>query len=279
MEKILLSNGITMPSIGFGTYRVTDHADGVKVISDAIKAGYRLLDTASMYRNEEEVGIAIKESGMGRDELFITSKVANTDRGYDATLRAFDLSLRLLQLDYLDLYLIHWPADASKDPDWKGTNRDTWKAMERLYNEGLIKAIGVSNFMLRHLAALVEPARILPMVNQIEYHPGWMQPDVVEWCRQHNVTVEGWSPLGRTRLLENPLLMDIADRYGKSVAQICLRWAVQNGVVPLPKSVSPERMKSNLDIFGFTISDSDMNLIDSMPPTGESGLMPETIEF
>ena len=279
IENIKMNNGVEIPCIGYGTYKVSVDKDGVQVVKDAIEAGYRLLDTAAMYNNEEQVGKAIIESGISRKDIFLTSKVANPDRGYDSTLRAFDRSLRLLEVDYLDLYLVHWPADKAHFADWKKINSDTWRALERLLNEGRVKAIGVSNFMPEHLDALAETARDLPMVNQIEFHPGWMQPEVLEWCRRNNVVVEGWSPLGRTRVLEDPLLVGIALRYGKSVAQICLRWAVQHGVVPLPKSVSPERMKSNLDIFDFSLTDADMRLIDSMPPTGESGLTPDSIDF
>ena len=279
IENIKMNNGLEIPCIGYGTYKVSVDKDGVQVVKDAIEAGYRLLDTAAMYNNEEEVGKAIIESGIPRKDIFLTSKVANPDRGYDSTLRAFDRSLRLLEVDYLDLYLVHWPADKARFADWKKINSDTWRALERLLNEGRVKAIGVSNFMPEHLDALIETARDLPMVNQIEFHPGWMQPEVLEWCRRNNVVVEGWSPLGRTRVLEDPLLVGIARRYGKSVAQICLRWAVQHGVVPLPKSVSPERMKSNLDIFDFSLTVADMRLIDSMPPTGESGLTPDSIDF
>ena len=279
IENIKMNNGVEIPCIGYGTYKVSVDKDGVQVVKDAIEAGYRLLDTAAMYNNEEEVGKAIIESGIPRKDIFLTSKVANPDRGYDSTLRAFDRSLRLLEVDYLDLYLIHWPADKARFADWKKINSDTWRALERLLNEGRVKAIGVSNFMPEHLDALVETARELPMVNQIEFHPGWMQPEVLEWCRRNNVVVEGWSPLGRTRVLEDPLLVGIARRYGKSVAQICLRWAVQHRVVPLPKSVSPERMKSNLDIFDFSLTAADMRLIDSMPRTGESGLTPDSIDF
>ena len=279
IENVKLSNGLEIPCIGYGTYKVSEGHSGEQVVKDALGVGYRLLDTAAMYKNEEEVGKAIIESGLPRREIFVTSKVANPDRGYDSTLRAFDRSLRLLEMDYLDLYLIHWPADKARFADWKKINSDTWRALERLLYEGRVKSIGVSNFMPEHLDALADTARVLPMVNQIEFHPGWMQPEVLEWCKRRNVVVEGWSPLGRTRVLENPLLSEIARRYEKSVAQICLRWAVQHGVVPLPKSVSPERMKSNLDIFDFSLSEADMRLIDSMPPTGESGLMPDSIDF
>ena len=177
IENIKMNNGVQIPCIGYGTYKVSVDKDGVQVVKDAIEAGYRLLDTAAMYNNEEEVGKAIIESGIPRKDIFLTSKVANPDRGYDSTLRAFDRSLRLLEVDYLDLYLIHWPADKAHFANWKKINSDTWRALERLLNEGRVKAIGVSNFMPEHLDALAETARELPMVNQIEFHPGWMQTE------------------------------------------------------------------------------------------------------
>ncbi len=279
MENVILANGIGLPAVGFGSYKVSEGQDGTRVVKDALLAGYRLIDTAAMYKNEEQVGKAIKESVIPRNEILLTSKVANTDRGYDSTLRAFDESLRRLGTDYLDLYLIHWPADKAREKDWRNVNAETWRALERLLKEGRARAIGVSNFMKEHLVALSETADILPMVNQIEFHPGWMQREVYNWCVGYGIVIEGWSPLGRTRVLNDPLLIRIAERYSKSVAQICLRWAVQLGVIPLPKSVNPERMKSNIDIFDFTLSEEDMKLIESMPATGESGLSPDNITF
>ncbi len=268
-----------MPKIGFGTYKTSVDTDGVQVIRDAIACGYRMLDTAAMYGNEKEVGEAIRLSGIDRRELFITTKLDNKDRGYDSALRAFDVSMANLGLDYLDLYLIHWPASETKFPDWKEINSESWRALERLYKEGRVRAIGVSNFLTPHLQALIESATVTPMVNQIEFHPGWMQPETFELCNKLGIAVEGWSPLGRTRVLEDPLLIELAEKYKKSTAQICLRWELQHNVVPIPKSTHPERMRQNLELFDFHLSEEDMKRIDSMPETGASGLLPDTIAF
>lgn len=280
MERFkTLRNGGSIPSIGFGTYKAPDDATGITAIRNAIFIGYRLFDTATLYGNEQALGKAVRESAIPREELFLTTKVANHDRGYDNTLKAFDRSLKLMATDYIDLYLIHWPASKANNPEWRNVNSQTWRAMERLLDEGRVKAIGVSNFMPEHLEALADDSRILPMVNQIEFHPGWMQPDVLSWCRERDVIVEAWSPLGRTRLFDNPLLIKLSEKYGKSVAQICLRWELQHGVIPIPKSLNPERMKENIEIFDFNISEEDMLLIDNMPATGASGLTPDTINF
>ena len=283
MKNIKLRNGIEIPPIGFGSYKIPAESEGTGIIVDALKAGYRLIDTATMYKNEDIVGEGLRRAfGEGiatRDQVTVTTKVANPDRGYDSTMRAFDKSLKELGLDQIDLYLIHWPASEAKEPNWRTINSDTWRALETLYKDGRVRAIGVSNFMPVHLEALSETATILPMVNQIEFHPGFMQRDVLEWCDSHEIVVEGWSPLGRTRVLTNPLLEEIAERLGRSVAQICLRWAVQHSVVPIPKSLHYDRMKENIDIFDFTLSPEEMAAIDSMPQTGESGLNPDTITF
>ncbi|MBD5194950.1 MAG: aldo/keto reductase [Bacteroidales bacterium] len=283
MKNIKLRNGIEIPPIGFGSYKIPAENEGAGIIVDALKAGYRLIDTATMYKNEDLVGEGLRRAfGEGiatRGQVTVTTKVANPDRGYDSTMRAFDKSLKELGLDRIDLYLIHWPASEAKEPNWRNINSDTWRALETLYKDGRVRAIGVSNFMPVHLEALSETATILPMVNQIEFHPGFMQRDVLEWCDSHEIVVEGWSPLGRTRVLTNPLLEEIAERLGRSVAQICLRWAVQHSVVPIPKSLHYDRMKENIDIFDFSLSPEDMAAIDSMPRTGESGLNPDTITF
>ena len=283
MKNIKLRNGFEIPPIGFGSYKIPAENEGAGIIVDALKAGYRLIDTATMYKNEDLVGEGLRRAfGEGiatRGQVTVTTKVANPDRGYDSTMRAFDKSLKELGLDRIDLYLIHWPASEAKEPNWRNINSDTWRALETLYKDGRVRAIGVSNFMPVHLEALSETATILPMVNQIEFHPGFMQRDVLEWCDSHEIVVEGWSPLGRTRVLTNPLLEEIAERLGRSVAQICLRWAVQHSVVPIPKSLHYDRMKENIDIFDFSLSPEDMAAIDSMPRTGESGLNPDTITF
>lgn len=274
-----LSNGVKIPAIGFGTWQAPDGYVAVEAVKCALASGYRHIDTAAAYDNERSVGRAIAESGIDRRQIFITSKVWNTDRGYDTTLRAFDKSLALLGLDYLDLYLIHWPAAEHQFDDWRLINARTWQAVQRLYSEGRVRAIGVSNFMPHHLRPLIDEAELAPMVNQIEYHPGWTQPDCVIYCKEMGIVVEAWSPLGRGRVLADPTLEAIAAAHGKSVAQVCLRWELQSGVLPLPKSVTPERIRQNIDIFDFALTPAEMQAIDSMPPTGASGLDPDTVTF
>lgn len=279
MQFFRLNDGNPIPALGYGTYKTPDGNAGVISTLTAIADGYRLIDTAAAYGNEREIGDAIRQCGLDRSELTVTSKVANPDRGYDSALRAFDRTLGLLQLDRLDIYLIHWPASAAKTPDWIKTNADTWKAMERLKEEGAVRTIGVSNFLPQHLKPLMASANIPPAVNQIEYHPGWTQPETSAYCRQHDILLEAWSPLGRMRMAEAPLLQQLALKYGKTVAQICLRWIFQNGVVSIPKSSDPQRILQNISIFDFNLSPTDMAAIDEMPPQGWSGLHPDTIDF
>lgn len=274
-----LTNGVRIPSVGFGTWQTPDGETAIEAVQCAIRTGYRHIDTAAVYGNEKSVGEGIARSGIAREEIFVTSKVWNTERGYDTTLRAFHRTLSDLRLDYLDLYLIHWPATEHRFADWRQINADTWRAMETLYNEGKIRAIGVSNFLPHHLEALLDHATVKPMVNQIEFHPGFMQRECTDFCRANGILVEAWSPLGTGRMLTNETLKGIAARYGKSVAQLCIRWALQHGVLPLPKSVTPERIRENLDIFGFEISDADMQIIDRMEYCGGSGLDPDEIDF
>lgn len=276
--KTQLNNGIFIPSVGFGTWQTPDGETAVSAVKAALEAGYRHIDTAAIYRNEESVGQAIRESGIDRSEIFVTSKVWNKCRGYDNTMSAFERSLSKLGLDYLDLYLIHWPASPSKFDNWKELNLGTWKAMTELYKAGKIKAIGVSNFLPHHLEPLME-SEIVPMVDQIEFHPGYMQKEAVEYCKANGIAVEAWSPLGTGKMLSNETLMRIADKYERSVAQICIRWCLQNGTIPLPKSVTPSRIKENLNVFDFIISDEDMAVIDSMEYCGGSGFHPDKVEF
>lgn len=272
---ITLSNGLRLPAIGFGSYKVKD-GDAAGQIAAALQTGYRLLDTASFYGNEEEVGEGIRRSGVDRSEIALTTKAWRDECGYEGVLDAFERSCRRLGTDYLDLYLIHWPSVATRDPDWVHTNAESWRAMEELYRAGRVKAIGVSNFLPLHLEELAKTASLLPMVNQIEYHPGWTQDETVAWCRAHGVTVEAWSPMGRGRVFQEPLLVELAEKYGCNVGQLCIRYATQNGVVPLPKSSHPERMRQNLEVFGFTITPEDMARIDALENLGWSGEDPAT---
>ena len=277
-DTFKLNNGYEIPCVGFGTWQTPDGDTAVLAVSEAIKAGYRHIDTAACYGNEVGVGKGIKTSGVERKELFVTSKVWNTERGYDRTMAAFEKTLNDLQLDYLDLYLIHWPASASRLDDWEKINLGTWKAMTELYKAGRIKAIGVSNFLPHHLTALLK-TEVKPMVNQIEFHPGQMQEETVAFCKENHIVVEAWSPLGTGRMLSNPQLKEIAEKYGKSVAQLCIRWCLQNGVLPLPKTGTPSRMLENAQVFDFKISNEDMTAINVMPYCGGSELHPDKVDF
>lgn len=275
----VLKNNYKIPNIGFGTFRTPSGEETEQSVLNAIKAGYRHIDCAAAYGNEKSVGDAIRKSGVPREELFITSKLWNDEKGYEKTLAAFNQTLEDLQLDYIDLYLIHWPiAKASKD-NWQEANNESWRAFEELYKQGKIKAIGVSNFLPHHLKPLLESANIKPMVNQIEFHPGMLQEEAVEFSKKHNILVEAWAPFSNGQILKHPVLQEIADKYQKSVAQLTLRWIIQKGIVPLPKSVTPERIKSNLDVFDFEISGKDVERIDSLTNCGGSGLHPDEVDF
>lgn len=274
-----LNNGVTIPEIGFGTWQTPDGATAVLAVKSALENGYRHIDTAAIYGNEKSIGQAIADSGIDRKELFITSKLWNSERGYESTLKAFEKTLSDLQTDYLDLYLIHWPANAKQFSDWKQKNADTWRAFEKLYQDGKIKAIGLSNFMVHHLEALLETATVKPVINQIEYHPGYLQTEVVAFCKANDILIEAWSPLGTGKMLNDPTLLEIASNYNVSVAQLCIRWCLQNGTLPLPKSVTPERIKQNLNVYHFEISESDMKRIDALPYIGGSGLLPDEVAF
>lgn len=274
-----LNNGVKIPGLGYGTWQTPEGDVAAVALETALQLGYRHIDTAAAYNNEKSVGEAIRKSGVAREELFVTSKLWNTERGYDKTLSAFDKSLSDLSLDYLDLYLIHWPANERQFPDWKEINAETWRAFEKLYKEGRIRSIGVSNYKPHHLEAFMNDAEIMPMVNQIEYHPGWIQRETVEFCQQHNILVEAWSPLGCGRMLENETLREIAKAYNKTVAQICLRWCLQNNVLPLSKSVTPSRIEENSKIFDFEIASSDMERINNLEASGFSGFDPDLADF
>ena len=265
-SRVRLNNGVQMPVLGLGVWQMNDGEEVKKVVKTAIEQGYRLIDTAKVYRNEAGVGEAVKECGVPREELFITTKVWNTDQGYDNTLRAFDESMSKLQLEYLDLYLIHWPG--------KDKFKETWRAMEKLYAEGRIKAIGVSNFLIHHLEELIDSSEVVPTVNQVEYHPLLTQPELKAYCERHKIQLEAWSPLMRGQL-DLPVLTQLADKYGKTPAQIVLRWDLQNGVVTIPKSVRYERIVENSQVFDFELSEDDMEAINSLNQNKRFGGHPD----
>lgn len=278
-ETYTLANGVQIPCVGFGTWQTPNGEVAVESVKHALKAGYVHIDTAACYGNEASVGEAIKASGIEREKLFVTSKVWNTDRGYEKTLEAFETTMEKLQLDYLDLYLIHWPAIEKQFENWREINGDTWRALEKLYKDGRIKAIGVSNFLPHHLEALMADAKIKPMVNQIECHPGFTQAESIKYCKEHGILVEAWSPLGTGNVLNNETLISIASKYNKSVAQLCIRWVLQHGLLPLPKSVTESRIIENTHVFDFIISDEDMKTIDALPFCGGSGINPDEVNF
>lgn len=277
-DSFTLNNGYKIPCIGFGTWQTPEGETALNAVKEAIKLGYKHIDTAAIYCNEKSVGKAIKESGINRNELFITSKVWNKERGCKTTLNAFEKTLNDLELDYLDLYLIHWPASVNQFKDWDNINLETWRAMTELYKAGKIKAIGVSNFMPHHLKSLME-TEVKPMVNQIEFHAGFMQEETFNYCKDNNILVEAWSPLGTGKMLNNDVLKNIASKYNKSIAQLCIRWCIQNNTLPLPKSITASRIKENTEIFDFVISDEDMKTINAMEYFGGSGLHPDKVDF
>lgn len=267
-DSYVLRNGVHIPCVGFGTYLTPDGDTAVNAVKEAIRVGYRHIDTAAIYKNEKSVGQAVKECGVDRKELFITSKLWNSEQGYDSTIRAFNKSMTDLQLKFLDLYLIHWPVAKGHDDDWMQMNRETWRAMEYLYQEGRVRAIGVSNFKPHHLDALLETAVIMPMVDQIELHPGLNQDETVVYCKDHDILIEAWGPFSQGRLFKTTELYKLAAKYKRTVAQICLRWHLQRGFLPLPKSVTPSRIEENTQLFDFELSQEDMYFISHVKSTG-----------
>ena len=259
-----LSNGVTIPCLGFGTWQTPDGETAVQSVRCAIDAGYTHIDTAQAYGNEESVGKAIRLSGVSRQDLFITTKLWNANHSYDLTLRSFDESMNKLGLDYLDLFLIHWPNPVAFRDHWQEANAESWKAMEELVDAGRIRAIGISNFRPHHMDALLKTARIVPQVNQIRLCPGDTQDETVAYCRAHQMVVEAYSPLGTGRIFDVPEMQELAKKYGRSVAQICIRWSLQRGYLPLPKSVTPARIRENLQVFDFELAEEDVQLIASL---------------
>ncbi len=279
MNNITMNNGLSIPQIGYGTWQAAEGEEAIQGVVNAIKGGYRHIDTAAVYGNERSVGEGIRQSGIAREELFVTSKVWNDMRGEENCLKAFDETMEKLGLDYLDLYLVHWPANESYNENWKELNASTWRGMEKILASGRVKSIGVSNFLPQYLDALMETAKVIPVVNQIEFHPGFMQSEVVANSLAHGLQIEAWSPIGSGSLLKDELLLKLAEKYGKSSAQICIRWCMQHNTIVLPKSVNADRMMQNLTVDDFEISAEDMDIIDAMPTTAFSGLDPHTVNF
>ncbi len=272
-----LNNGIIIPPIGFGTWKLKNNDETVEIIKEAIGCGYRHIDTAFAYGNEETIGKGIKASNINRKELFITGKLWNDDRGYENIINACKRTIKNLNCEYLDLYLIHWPASKAVHDDWIEINNETWKAFEYLYEQGLVKAIGVCNFKVNQLEELIKVAKIKPMVNQIEFHIGAYNKDILDFCYKNDILVEAWSPLGSGKLFKVDELKDMALKYNVSVAQLCIKWCLQNNTLPLPKSKNIERIKNNLDVFDFEITKDDMDYLNNFRDVGNSGLDSETI--
>lgn len=265
-----LQNGVEIPCIGFGTWQTPDGEVAVSSVCSAIQAGYRHIDTAQAYGNEESVGRGIRESGVRREDLFLTTKLWNEYHSYDLTMSTFEESMKKLGVDYVDLFLIHWPNPVAFRDHWQQANAEVWRAMEELYRAGRIRAIGVSNFRPHHLEALMETATIAPMVNQIRLCPGDTQDAVVDYCRSHDMVLEAYSPLGVGRVFGVPEMQRLAEKYDRSIAQICIRWSLQRGYLPLPKSVTPSRIAENLEVFDFTLEEEDVRLIAGL--TGCAGM-------
>ena len=272
-RTFILPNGTAIPAVGFGSYLATK--DGMQTVTDALMTGFRCIDTAKFYENETEIGTAIAQSGIPRDEIFLCSKVWPTDLGRENTLASFAESCRKLRTDYLDMYLIHWPKNDADDAEWLEKVQQSWSAMEALYEQGRVRVIGLSNFLPHHIRPLLETARIRPMVDQLELHVGYMQDYALAYLRAEGILPQAWSPLGRARLLRDPEITRIAAKYGCSAAQLLLRYLNQRGIPVIPKSSAKERMAENLDIFGFTISADDMSYLSCLPERGWSGEHPD----
>lgn len=270
-STVKLNNGVEMPWLGLGVFRANEGNEVEKAVLAALECGYKSIDTAAIYQNERGVGKAMIESGIPREEIFLTSKVWNTEQGYKTTLAAFEESLKKLQTNYLDLYLIHWP---------KGERSvETWKAMEELYEKGKIRAIGVSNFLVHHLEDFLPHCKVIPAVNQVEFHPELMQPDLMRFCEKAGIRLEAWRPIMEGRVNNIPVFQELSKKYSKTPVQIVLRWDIQKGVVTIPKSVNPERIRSNSDLFDFELAAEDIQKIDQLDKNNRLGVHPDFATF
>jgi diketogulonate reductase-like aldo/keto reductase len=258
--EIKLNTGDTIPAVGFGTWGLAEGREAVNSVTEALKAGYRLIDTAKIYGNERSVGEAVRNSKIAREEIFVTTKLWNNDQGYNSALDAFDSSLERLGLDYIDLYLIHWPSAGAK------AYKESWRALSEIYERGDAKAVGISNFTVGHLEDLATDANLVPAVNQIEFHPFNFEEQavVLEYCKQNRIVVEAYSPLSHGRRIDHPVISEVAKKVGKSNAQVMLRWAIQHGTVPIPKSATPSRIKENIAVFDFELSEGDMQKLNNL---------------
>lgn len=278
-DCVILNNDIEMPVLGFGVFRIDDNDETADCVKKAIKHGYRSIDTATAYGNEAGVGKGIKESGIKREDLFITTKLWNSDQGYNETFKSFKSSMERLMVNYLDLYLIHWPVPKNNK------YIETWKALETLYSDGKVRAIGVSNFNISHLENIIIQCNIVPAVNQVEFHPWFLQTELFAYMRQKGISAEAWSPLGggalldNETLLDNEILMEIAKKYNKSVAQVIIRWDIQKNVITIPKSSKEDRIASNANVFDFELSDQDIQTIESLNKNHRIGPDPDEFDL
>lgn len=268
---VSLHGNVNIPLLGFGTFKVKDGEDVEQAVTTALELGYRHIDTAMIYRNEEGVGRAVAESGTDRSEIFVTTKVWNSDQGYEPTLAGIDASLERLGMDYVDLYLVHWPKPEN--------TVETWRAMEEIQETGKARAIGVSNFLTHHLDLLLEYANVIPSINQIQFHPHLQSPDLVEYCDERGIVIEAWGPLKQGLIMDDPELSAIASSHGVNVPQVVLRWMLQRGIVAIPKSVTPSRIAENADLYGFELSSEEMDTINAMDRDDRVGPHPDHIDF
>ncbi len=270
-DTVELSNGVRMPWLGLGVWQSQEGEEVEQAVLWALEQGYRSIDTAAIYRNEAGVGKALQSSGISREEIFLTTKVWNSDQGFESTLKAFETSLELLDTPYVDLYLIHWPVE--------GKYKETWRALELLYKEQKVRAIGVSNFLVHHLKDLLPACEVKPMLDQVEFHPHLIQPTLLDYCRTEGIQLEAWSPLMQGKVVDVPELIAIGEKYGKSAVQVTLRWNLQHGVITIPKSVKKERIISNSEIFDFELSKDDMMVIDALDRGARVGPDPDNFDF